>query len=102
MSSIAAITEEKLLKNKDVRHVLHNGEWYFSVFDLNMQYLGAFKNNHNGAIILRHTIRGTKDLLEDIACIPFSKVSAVAQEIGDRPELNQAIDVLFGFNQKKK
>ncbi len=96
MSSIKEITEEKLLSNNKIRHVDFDGEWYFSIYDLNLEYIGVFKN----AIGLILPIKG-KIKREPLMCISFSEIIKTIESWEERPDFNQAIDVLFMFNKKK-
>jgi len=100
MSSIAGITQEQLLANKKVRHIDFDGEWYFSIYDLNQQYIGAFKNTIGWPLPFKK--QSPPDSSEMISCISFSEVAEVAKSLEGRPEFNQAIDVLFGFNKRPK
>jgi hypothetical protein len=97
MSTIAGITEDKLLNDKKIRHVSFDGEWYFSIHDLNLEYIGAFKNV-TGLIL---PVRGKNDKRDPLMCIAFSEIENIAKILENRPEFNQAIDVLFGFGKKK-
>ena len=99
MSSIANITQEELLQNLNVRHVDFEHEWYFAVPDLNLQYIGAFKNVKGIPLPLQVLGRKERDL---VVCIPFTKVAEVASKIGNTSDFQQAIDVLFNFNPKRK
>lgn len=99
MSSIANITQEELLQNLNVRHVDFEHEWYFAVPDLNLQYIGAFKNIKGLPLPLQ--VSGKKERYI-VSCIPFSKVAEIANKVGNTSDFQQAIDVLFSFNPKKR
>jgi hypothetical protein len=95
--SIANITQEDLLKNTNVRHVQYNGQWYFSVYDLNTEFIGAFK----GVQGLGLPLENRKGEMEYINFIPYSQIHEISKKLEGVSDFQQAIDVLFNFKEKK-
>jgi hypothetical protein len=90
------ITKTRLLRNKNIRSVDFEHEWYFVARDLNEEFLGAFNNVPYLALPI--LVNGERVFMN---CIRYKDIQEKVDSLSGKSDFEININTILNFNPKR-